>query len=130
MKLDELIEKYIKIRDKKSQLKKAYEVEAGKLDEVLTKMEAVILRTFETTGQDSAKTTAGTAYMASRTSATVASRDDFLAWVLAEPEERAIFLENRVNKTAVEQYKAETEDLPPGVNWRSEVVINVRRPTN
>ena len=130
MKLDELIEKYIKIRDRKSQLKKAYEVEAGKLDEVLTKMEAVILRTFETTGQDSAKCATGTAYMASRTSATVASRDDFLAWVLAEPEERAIFLENRVNKTAVEHYKAETEDLPPGVNWRSEVVVNVRRPTN
>lgn len=129
MKLDELIEKYIKIRDKKSQLKKAYEVEAGKLDEVLTKMEAVILRTFETTGQDSAKCATGTAYMASRTSATVADRDLFLhSFVI--PNEAWEFLENRVAKAAVEQYKAEHDDLPPGISWRSEIVVNVRRPTN
>lgn len=127
MKLDELIDKYIKVRDKKAQLKKAYEAEAGKLDEVLTKMEAVILKMFEQTGQDSAKTASGTAYTSTRNSATVADRDAFLGWVLADPEERAIFLENRVNKTAVEQFKAENEDLPPGVNWRSEITVNVRR---
>lgn len=127
MKLDELIEKYIKVRDKKAQLKKAYEVEAAKLDEVMVKMEAIILKVFEQTGQDSAKTANGTAYTASRTSATVADRDAFLGWVLENPDERAMFLENRVNKTAVEQYKTETEDLPPGVNWRSEIVVNVRR---
>lgn len=127
MKLDELIEKYIKVRDKKAQLKKARDEEIAKLDAVLEKMEGVILKMFETTGQDSAKTAFGTAYTSERTSATVADRDTFIGWVLAEPENRAIFLENRVNKTAVEQYKAETEDLPPGVNWRSEVVVNVRR---
>lgn len=127
MKLDELIEKYIKLRDKKSQLKKAYEEEAGKLDTVMDKMEAVILKTFDATGQDSAKTTSGTAYKSTRSSATVADRDAFIGWVLDDPTERAIFLENRVSKTAVEHYKAETEDLPPGVNWRSEVTIGVRR---
>lgn len=127
MKLNELIEKYIKVRDKKAQLKKERDVEIAKLDTVLEKMEGVILKMFEQTGQDSAKTEFGTAYTSERTSATVADRDVFIGWVLASPDERAIFLENRVNKTAVEQFRAETDDLPPGVNWRSEVVVNVRR---
>ena len=30
-------------------------------------------------------------------------------------------------KQAVEQYKEEHGDLPPGINWREEVVVNVRR---
>lgn len=127
MKLDELIQKYIMVRDKKSQLKKAYEEEAGKLDAVMDKMEAIILKTFETTGQDSAKTEFGTAYKSTRSSATVADRDTFLGWVMEAPEDRTIFLENRVNKTAVEQFKAANDDLPPGVNWRSEVVVGIRR---
>lgn len=127
MKLDELVSKYIKLRDKKAQMKKEFDQSVAKIDEVMEKMEAVILKTFQETGIDSAKTEAGTAYMSTRTSATVGSREDFIGWVMADPDERAIFLENRVNKTAVEQFKAANDDLPPGVNWRSEVTVNVRR---
>jgi hypothetical protein len=36
-------------------------------------------------------------------------------------------LERRVNKTAVEEFKAEHGEIPPGVNTRQEIVINVRR---
>lgn len=127
MKLDELIAKYIKLRDRKAQMKKAFEEEVGKVNAVMEKMEAVILKTFQETGQTSAKTEFGTAYTSSRTSATVADRDAFLDWVMTDPNERLMFLENRVNKTAVEQYKAANDDLPPGVNWSSEVVVGVRR---
>jgi hypothetical protein len=35
-------------------------------------------------------------------------------------------LEVRCSKQAVEQYKDVNGDLPPGVNLRSEIVINVR----
>ena len=127
MKLDELIAKYIKLRDRKAQMKKAFEEEVGKVNAVMEKMEAIILKTFQETGQTSAKTEFGTAYTSARTSATVADRDAFMAWVMTDPDERLMFLENRVSKTAVEQFKAANDDIPPGVNWSSEIVVGVRR---
>ena len=47
--------------------------------------------------------------------------------MLQDTEERLSFLENRVNKTMVDQYKAANDDLPPGLNYRSEVTVGVRR---
>lgn len=127
MKLDELVANYIKLRDKKSQLKKQYDEKVAKVDAVMDKMEAIILKTFQASGIDSARTDAGTAYISTRTSATVASREELFQWIQEDFEERSIFLENRVSKVAVEQFKAANDDLPPGVNFRSELVVGVRR---
>lgn len=127
MKLDELVANYIKLRDKKSELKKQYDEKVAKVDAVMDKMAAIILKTFQDSGIDSARTDAGTAYISTRTSATVASREEFFGWVLQDPDERSIFLENRVSKVAVEQFKAANDDLPPGVNYRSEITVGVRR---
>ena len=127
MKLDELVANYIKLRDKKSLLKKQYDEKVAKVDAVMDKMEAIILKTFQDSGIDSARTDAGTAYISTRTSATVASREELFQWIQEDFEERSIFLENRVSKVAVEQYKAANDDLPPGINFRSEVTVGVRR---
>ena len=127
MKLDELVANYIKLRDRKSQLKKQYDEKVAKVDAVMDKMEAIILKTFQDSGIDSARTDAGTAYISTRTSATVGSREELFQWIQEDFEERSIFLENRVSKVAVEQFKAANDDLPPGVNFRSEVTVGVRR---
>ena len=127
MKLDELVANYIKLRDKKSQLKKQYDEKVAKVDAVMDKMEAIILKTFQDSGIDSARTDAGTAYISTRTSATVGSREELFQWIQEDFDERSIFLENRVSKVAVEQFKAANDDLPPGVNFRSELVVGVRR---
>ena len=127
MKLDELVANYIKLRDKKSLLKKQYDEKVAKVDAVMDKMEAIILKTFQDSGIDSARTDAGTAYISTRTSATVGSREELFQWIQKDFDERSIFLENRVSKVAVEQYKAANDDLPPGVNFRSEVTVGVRR---
>ena len=127
MKLDELVANYIKLRDKKSQLKKQYDEKVAKVDAVMDKMEAIILKTFQDSGIDSARTDAGTAYISTRTSATVGSREELFQWIQEDFEERSIFLENRVSKVAVEQFKAANDDLPPGINFRSEVTVGVRR---
>ena len=127
MKLDELVANYIKLRDRKSQLKKQYDEKVAKVDAVMDRMEAIILKTFQDSGIDSARTDAGTAYISTRTSATVGSREELFQWIQEDFDERSIFLENRVSKVAVEQYKAANDDLPPGVNFRSEIVVGVRR---
>jgi len=33
----------------------------------------------------------------------------------------------RASKTAIAQFKTATDDLPPGINWRAERVVNFRR---
>jgi hypothetical protein len=56
----------------------------------------------------------------------VADRDAFLHGFVI-PNEAWEFLENRVSKSAVEQFKEANNDLPPGLNWREERVVNIRR---
>ena len=125
MKLSELVAKYIELRDKKAEFKAEYDSKVAKIEEALTKIEAVLLDTFDKTGLDSAKTEFGTAYTTTRTTASVADKDAFMEHVKAHNDWQ--LMEIRCSKTGVEQYKDANEDLPPGVNWRAERVVNVRR---
>lgn len=125
MKLSELIDKYIEIRDKKAQLKAEYDAKKNKMDDALDKIEAVILKTFDASGMDSAKTENGTAYTSRLVTATVADPDVFMQHVIAT--EAWHMIEKRCSKVGVEQYRAEHNEVPPGVNWREERVVNVRR---
>lgn len=125
MKMSDLVQKYIELRDKKSQLKAEYDMRASKLDEVMQKIEVKLLEVFEQTGMDSVKTEFGTAYTSTRTSASIADREAFMEYVKSHDEWP--LLEVRASKAAVEQYKAANDDLPPGINWREERVVNIRR---
>ena len=125
MKLSELVAKYIELRDKKAEIKNEYDSKVAKLDEVLDKIESTLLQTFDNAGMDSVKTEFGTAYTTERTSASVADKDAFMEYVKANGDWQ--LLEIRCSKTSVQQFKDENQDLPPGVSWRSERVVNIRR---
>ncbi len=126
MKIDELVEKYIKIRDKLSKLKAEYEAEAAKYKAVQEKIEALMLRQFNELGVDSMKTASGTAYVSIQTRASIADWDSFRQF-LDTQEDPYMYVERRVSKAAVEQYKAAHDDLPPGVSWSETRGINFRR---
>lgn len=125
MKLSDLVAKYIELRDKKYELKHQYEFKAAKIDEVLDKIEAKLLETFDSAGIDSCKTEAGTAYASSFSTASVADPDAFLQFIV-ENEEWSL-IERRASKTAVEQFIVANGDVPPGINYRKERVVNIRR---
>ena len=125
MKLSDLVAKYIELRDKKYELKHQYEFKAAKIDEVLDKIEAKLLETFDSAGIDSCKTEAGTAYASSFSTASVADPDAFLEFII-ENEEWSL-IERRASKTAVEQFIVANGDVPPGINYRKERVVNIRR---
>ena len=59
MKLSELVQKYIEIRDQKLAIKQEYDAKIAKRDEALNKIEAKLLEVFEQTGMDSVKTEFG-----------------------------------------------------------------------
>lgn len=123
--MEKLIERYIKLRDAKAKLKAQFASKTATLDDVLAKIEAAILQHFQTHGIDSAKTEFGTAYSQLRTSCTVADWTQALDFI--KGSEAWEMLEKRVSKEAVLAHKEETGRLPPGLNWREEIVVNVRR---
>ena len=123
--MEELVDKYIELRDAKSKVKAAYDAKVARIDAVLDKIEGVLLTQFQESGMESVRTKSGTAYKQTRTSAGIADWDSVLEYI--RENDLWNMLERRVSKAAVEQFKDAHGDLPPGINWREEVVINVRR---
>lgn len=120
------IELYIQVRDRRAQ-RKAEFTKADAADVAIQdKLEALFLEKFQQTGTDSLTARGiGTAFTAKRTSVSAADKDLFLTFV-RENEDWGL-LEVRPLKTAVEAFKAERGELPPGINWSEEIVVNVRR---
>lgn len=126
MKLSEAVTLYIQLRDKKAQMKSDFDASVAPLNEKMEKLEAKLLDVFNKTGMDSVKTEHGTAYTAVRTTASVADREAFMDFVKANEEWSLI--EVRAAKTAIEQFRDNNDnELPPGINIRSERVVNIRR---
>lgn len=122
---DELVTKFIALRDKKAKLKREYEAKVEEVDAVLERLERHFMSLLDSMGAESLRVPGGTVYTSTRTSATAADWDAYLAWVREHSHWDG--LEKRVNKTFVEAFRNEYDDLPPGVNWRAERVVNVRR---
>lgn len=123
--IDDVVRGYIQLRDQKAKLKAKYEQEVEGLDTKMAVLEGFMLQEVEATGVDSFKTAGGTAYRYSQNSATVADWDTTLNFIRAN--EMWNLLERRVNKTVVEEYRQEHQQLPPGVNFNSIYKIGFRR---
>jgi|LauGreSuBDMM15SN_2_FD.fasta_scaffold16857_2 hypothetical protein len=126
MKISEAIEIYIKLRDKKAQLKSDYEALAAPITDKLDKLEAKLLDMFNKTGSESSKTEFGTAYVTTRATASVADREVFLDYVKANEEWDLVTLRAPL-KESLDQFRLLHGDIPPGISLREERVVNVRR---
>ncbi len=125
MRVDELVSNYVALRDKKAQIKKDYEDEAAKLTLLMDQIEGRILQHLDSTGTESARTDAGTAFKSTRSFTTVGDRDTFLRDCI--DNDRLHLIDPRVSKKAVDEYVTVHGELPPGVNMRTEVTVNIRR---
>jgi hypothetical protein len=123
--IDDMVAKYIELRDRKAALKAQFTADTEAIDAMLDRCERHFLTVMNEQGLESLPTAAGVPYKQHRTSATVADWDQTLNWIKTEGAWH--MLDRRVNKTAVEAYREANNDLPPGVNWRDEIVVNVRR---
>jgi hypothetical protein len=123
--IKEIVSKYIELRDLKAQMKKEADAAVRPVQDAMDQLEAVILSNLDELGTEAFKTEAGTAYVSTRTSVTVADWDGFFGFV--KDKEAWHLLNHAAGKTAVEEYAKETGDLPPGLNFRVERTVNVRR---
>jgi len=126
MKLSDAVSLYIKLRDKKAEIKAQMDEAIKPIQEKMDKLEAKLLEVFQKTGTDSVKTPFGTAYSTVRTSVTTADRQAFMDYIRANGEWE--LLEVRPSKSGVEQFRAANDnEIPPGVSVREERVVNIRR---
>lgn len=125
--LDQLVDRYVQLRDRKTQLKGEYEKSVARIDEAMGKIENFLLKHLNDCQSESVRTKSGTFFKSLRYSATCADWDSIWAWVQEDPQTRVAMLEKRVSKAFVEAYETEHNDLPPGVNVRKETTVNVRR---
>lgn len=125
MKLSEVVAKYVELREKKANLKSEYAMQVAPIEAKMAKIEGKLLEVLDQTGGKSFRTPHGTAYVAVRTTASVADREAFFEFV--KQNEEWPLMQVAVVKSAVEQYKSVNQELPPGINWREERVVNIRR---
>jgi len=124
-KADEIVAAFIKLRDKKEALEARHKEELKPIREQMDTLATALLTIMQAVGTTELKGDAGTAFQTLKTSATVEDKEAFRLfcrdndlWELADI---------RASKLAVEQYKTEHNELPPGIKWSSMYDVNVRR---
>lgn len=121
-----VIRRYVLLRDHKSELKKAFEESVASIDAGLDKIENFLLKQLSEQGSESIKTPFGTAYISVKTNVSIKDAEVFKAFARAQPDPFAFF-DNKANKTAVEEYSKEHNDVPPGIGVTKFQTVNIRR---
>lgn len=121
-----LTKTYIKIRDKRAELKAAFEQQDEGLEMQLNALKAALLDYCKTQNIDSVRTPSGTFYRTMKTRYWTNDWDAMNRFILEN--EVPQFYEKRLNQTVVKQFLEDNPDvLPPGLNSDSEYVITVRK---
>jgi hypothetical protein len=120
--IDELVEKYVALRDKKAD----YAAKIKELNAGMDRIEEHLMAEMNKQGVKSMSTGAGTAYIQHKTAATVADWPAVLDFI--KKNEMWTMLEKRVSKTVIDEYRsANDNDMPPGISWYETLALNVRR---
>lgn len=144
--VDQVIEKYVVIREIKRDLERDHEEALKPISEKLEKLGAWLLGKMQETGVDSFKTKNGTAYKSNKTSCTIADREMFKSFVFAplagwlkasygvevEPQvlmslARLDLVDFRSLKEGVEMFIEDHSQVPPGLTVAQTTTVNVRR---
>jgi|TARA_R110000787_G_scaffold18717_4_gene57049 hypothetical protein len=125
--VDKLVKIYVKIRDKRDILRKAYQNEDGELIEHMDKIKDALHDHLKKTKTETARTLEGTFY---RTKKTRYWTSDWVSmWAFMREHDVPEFCEKKLSQKAVAQFLEENpEDTPPGLNANTEYTISVRAP--
>jgi hypothetical protein len=123
--LERMVGLYVQMRDQRDQRKRKYEEEVAELEKAMSTLEVAMLGVLSKTNSTSCRTAAGTVYRSTKTSATVGDWESLLKYV--REHDLWHMLKKDVSKRAVEEFRTEHNDLPPGVDWRETITVGVRR---
>jgi hypothetical protein len=124
--IEKRVEQYVAIRDDIRAMEAEHEEKVSKRKEILEKLAGIIHRFMEAHKLENLKTAAGTCYISTRWTASVADADAFMRFVI--DNEEFDLLERRASATAVRDYVEKHNHLPMGVNLNALSSVGVRRP--
>jgi hypothetical protein len=123
--LDTIVERYVQLRDRKEQMNKAHEEKLAPLNEAMKRLEGAILGNLQAQGAESFRTKAGTAYLKNTVSITTADKLAFTNWLHETGNWDTADI--RPAKVAIEEFRKDNDDIPPGLNWKESVSVGIRR---
>lgn len=124
--LNRVTKVYLRLRDKRDELRRNYTDEDNKLKEKQERLEAEMLRFLNDTKQESSRTVSGTIYKQEDITPTGSDWERFYQFVSENDAFDA--LERRIKKGFVAEYMREHEGAPPpGVSVLRKYVVRVRR---
>lgn len=124
-KMDEVIDAYLKVRTQRDALKKKQAEEMAPINDALFKLASWLQKQLLESGQTSAKTAVGTAFLQTDVSVGVEDFNAVLSFIKAH--DLWEMLERRVSKSVVTDYIASHNEVPPGVKVTSEISCHVRK---
>jgi hypothetical protein len=122
---DQLIAKYVALRDKVADIKKAQVAQLAPYNDAMAMLEGILLDKLNQAGEESVRTASGTAYKTARVSVTCNAWSQTLEYI--QTHEAWDLLDARVSKTAAQAIIEETGQPIPGVVVRTDIGLNVRR---
>lgn len=128
MKAEECIRLYVEMRDNLSIEKKAFDEIEKQYDAAMEKLQMRLRDIADDMGVDQLSSREyGTAFRVTKESYRVGNWDQFVAWM----KEKDAFhcLEKRCAKLAVKEVHGVDGAVPPGIDYHTEVEIQVRRPS-
>lgn len=125
MDVDVVIDKYIKVRDKKGEIKKRHTEELKPYNKALEVIETKLLMALNAQNVDSFKTSAGTAFKTVRSSVQIKDFGVALDYIMTN--DLTHVLEQRLSKTAVGEFVEANGVNFPGTDINNETIVQVRR---
>jgi len=122
---DLVIEKYVKVRDKKDEIKKRHTKELEPYNHALEVLETKLLMALNTLNADSLKSEHGTAFKVVRSNVKIEDWETALGYLIDHNLEH--MLERRLNKTAVHEFVESAGTNFPGTSINNTTVVQVRR---
>lgn len=122
---DRMVRVYLKMREKRAELRRQYEEADSKIREQMALIERELLKDFNESGMKNIKTESGTVFITENLKASIADWGSFATWV--RENDALEFLEQRVKVGEVSAYLEEHDQLPPGINVYRERHIRIRK---
>ena len=125
-----IVKTFVKIRDRRSQLKREFEAADAELKAQQEKLESVLLAHLNTHNEDSVRTSEGTFYRQLKVMPSATDWGAFYEWIKEHDAFDA--LERRIKAKFITDYMEEHADdpannLPPGVSVYKRYDVRVRK---
>lgn len=123
---DRLVKAYVKMRDKRAEILRAYEEEDGKIETQMDMISAELMRMCKEIGADSIRTEFGNVYRTVRTRYETTDWDNMYKFIMEHDIPQV--LERRISVTNMKQFLDENPTLMPvGMNVNNKYTVTVRR---